>query len=92
MADDISKRLDALEEQVVEEKPRDLVLTALEEQWDRADDGTMIPSNRQPIGYSEIVWSEPDTGGRRIGNRHAIYDGQVSSFDPVENQAGDCEG
>jgi hypothetical protein len=87
MSDKINRRLGELEEQAREdgEAPSDLIITALTEQHERGPDGTLIAVKREPIGYSEITWRTSPTGAR-IGNRYALYDGQVSNW--AEDETG----
>jgi hypothetical protein len=95
MADDkITKRLDALEEET-ESQTCDLIITVHTEQHERVGD-ELIAVKREPSGYSEVHWSQPDKSGRRIGTRYAKYAddekrgsnwtdeqlNQPSSFDP----------
>ena len=76
MADiiNIGKRLDALEKTTVEEKPRDVLITAHVQQWMMDADGTPVLMHPQPepIGFTEPTWRTLSDGSR-WGTRDAIY-------------------
>jgi hypothetical protein len=69
----LEKRIEKAEDELKpEEAGRDLLITVHTEQHVRVGD-ELVPVKREPSGYSEVHWSQPDKSGRRIGTRFAKY-------------------